>query len=57
MKTQWIIDIGTMNLDKPIFDFGDSLVPIEIRNWIRRDFGGFSAVIRDFRWAECSHTC
>ena len=33
------IDVGIMNLDKPIFDFGlDSLVAIELRNWIRRDF-------------------
>lgn len=32
-------DLGSMNLDKSISDFGlDSLVAIELKNWIRREF-------------------
>ncbi|KAJ4355912.1 uncharacterized protein N0V89_003937 [Didymosphaeria variabile] len=33
------VDSETMDLEKPIADFGlDSLIAIELRNWIRRDF-------------------
>ncbi|KAF2446770.1 ketoacyl-synt-domain-containing protein [Karstenula rhodostoma CBS 690.94] len=33
------VDAETMDLDKPISDFGlDSLIAIELRNWIKREF-------------------
>jgi acyl carrier protein len=33
------VDAGSMDLDKAIVDFGlDSLIAIELRNWIRREF-------------------
>ena len=34
------VDAQSMELDKPIADFGlDSLIAIELRNWIKREFG------------------
>jgi acyl carrier protein len=33
------VDVATMDLEKPISDFGlDSLIAIEMRNWIKREF-------------------